>query len=68
MVIVHENRGLNHYLRDVAQVSEGRVLMPWRRMGDYPGNHDEGRELQRTVDGEKLMNDFFAAIEFPVAY
>ena len=33
-------------------------------MGGYPGNDDEGRELQRQVDGEKLMNDFFAGFEF----
>ena len=33
-------------------------------MGGYPGNDDKGRELQATVDPEKLMNDFFAAIEW----
>ena len=33
-------------------------------IGGYPGNDADGRDLQRTVDGEKLMNDFFAAYEF----
>ena len=33
-------------------------------VGGYPGNDAEGRELQRTVDSTKLMNDFFAAVEF----
>src|SRR5690606_3009936 len=33
-------------------------------VGGYPGNDDKGRELQQKVDPEKLMNDFFAAVEF----
>ena len=33
-------------------------------VGGYPGNDDKGRELQSTVDPEKLMNDFFAAINW----
>ncbi len=33
-------------------------------VGGYPGDDDRGRELQATVDPEKLMNDFFAAITF----
>src|SRR5690606_30133137 len=36
--------------------------------GGYPGNDDKGRELQKQVDPEKLMNDFFAAVEFMAAY
>ncbi len=43
--------------------------MPWppdglSSVGGYPGNDDKGRELQQQVDQTKLMNDFFAAIEF----
>ena len=37
-------------------------------VGGYPGNDTEGRELQRTVDSEKLMNDFFAAVEFMMSH
>jgi carboxymethylenebutenolidase len=37
-------------------------------MGGYPGNDDEGREMQKQVDGTKLMNDFFAAIELLMAH
>lgn len=33
----------------------------------YPGNDERGRELQREVDPGKLMNDFFAAVEFLLA-
>jgi carboxymethylenebutenolidase len=37
-------------------------------VGGYPGNDADGRELQSTVDGTKLMNDFFAAVEFLMAH
>ncbi|MEW9920559.1 YghX family hydrolase [Marimonas sp. MJW-29] len=69
VVVVHENRGLNPYIEDVARrlAKEGfMALAPdgLTSVGGYPGNDAEGRELQKTVDPEKLMNDFFAAIEF----
>ena len=52
VLVVHENRGLNPYIEDVA-----------RRLG----NDSDGRELQRTVDRAKLMNDFFAGFEHLLA-
>lgn len=69
VVVVHENRGLNPYIEDVARrlAKDGfMALAPdgLSSVGGYPGNDPEGRELQRTVDREKLLNDFFAAIEF----
>ena len=69
VVVVHENRGLNPYIEDVARrVAKAgfAALAPdgLSSVGGYPGNDDRGRELQRQVDPEKLMNDFFAAIEF----
>ncbi|MEM8731162.1 MAG: YghX family hydrolase [Pseudomonadota bacterium] len=69
VVVVHENRGLNPYIRDVARrtAKAGFVALApdgLSPMGGYPGNDEQGRELQRQVDPEKLMNDFFAAIEF----
>ena len=72
VVVVHENRGLNPYIRDVARrlAKAGFIAMApdgLTPMGGYPGNDEEGRELQRQVDGEKLMNDFFAAIEYLMA-
>ena len=33
-------------------------------LGGYPGTDDEGRTMQRTLDREKLMNDFFAGFEY----
>lgn len=69
VVVVHENRGLNPYIEDVARrlAKAGFVALApdgLTSVGGYPGNDDKGRELQRQVDPEKLMNDFFAAIEF----
>lgn len=69
VVVVHENRGLNPYIEDVTRrvAKAGFVALApdgLTSVGGYPGNDDKGRELQRSVDPEKLMNDFFAAIEF----
>jgi carboxymethylenebutenolidase len=69
VVVIHENRGLNPYIEDVARrvAKAGFIALApdgLTSVGGYPGNDAEGRELQRTVDGEKLMNDFFAAYEF----
>jgi len=69
VVVVHENRGLNPYIEDVARrvAKAGFIALApdgLSSVGGYPGNDDRGRELQQQVDPEKLMNDFFAAIEF----
>ncbi len=73
VVVVHENRGLNPYIEDVARrlAKEGFIALApdgLSSKGGYPGNDDKGRELQQQVDQTKLMNDFFAAIEFMMAY
>ncbi|MNN47451.1 Carboxymethylenebutenolidase [compost metagenome] len=69
VVVVHENRGLNPYIEDVARrvAKAGFIALApdgLSSVGGYPGNDDKGRELQATVDPEKLMNDFFAAVEW----
>ncbi len=68
VLVIHENRGLNPYIKDVARrVAKAgfMALAPdgLTSVGGYPGNDDEGRTLQRSVDREKLMNDFFAGYE-----
>jgi carboxymethylenebutenolidase len=73
VVVVHENRGLNPYIEDVARrlAKAGFLALApdgLTSVGGYPGNDDKGRELQQTVDGGKLMNDFFAAVEFLMAH
>jgi len=72
VLVVHENRGLNPYIEDVARrVAKAgfMALAPdgLTSVGGYPGNDDKGRELQRTVDRGKLMNDFFAGVEHLLA-
>jgi len=69
VVVVHENRGLNPYIEDVARrlAKEGFIafapdaLTP---LGGYPGNDDDGRELQRQRDRDEMYEDFAAAIDF----
>ena len=69
VLVVHENRGLNPYIEDVVRraAKAGYLaigpdgLTP---LGGYPGTDDEGREMQRELDGAKLMADFFAAFEY----
>ncbi|MFP1791444.1 YghX family hydrolase [Lonsdalea quercina] len=69
VVVAHENRGLNPYIEDVARrvAKAGFIALApdgLSSVGGYPGNDDKGRELQQQVDPTKLMNDFFAAVEF----
>lgn len=69
VLVVHENRGLNPYIEDVARRLAKAGFMALApdgltSVGGYPGNDAEGRELQSSVDGTKLMNDFFAGFEF----
>jgi len=73
VVVVHENRGLNPYIRDVARraAKAGFIAIApdgLTPLGGYPGNDEEGRALQQQVDPTKLMNDFFAAVEFMIAH
>ena len=68
VVVVHENRGLNPYVEDVARrvaVAGFLALAPdgLTPLGGYPGNDDDGRAMQKQLDGAKLVEDFFAAYE-----
>jgi carboxymethylenebutenolidase len=69
VVVVHENRGLNPYIEDVARrlAAAGFIafapdaLYP---LGGYPGNDDDGRTLQRERDAGEIIEDFSAALDF----
>jgi carboxymethylenebutenolidase len=69
VLVVHENRGLNPYIKDVARrlAKQGFVafapdaLFP---VGGYPGNDDDGRALQNNLDRDKMEQDFTAAARF----
>ena len=73
VLVVHENRGLNPYIEDVVRrlgKAGYLALGPdgLTSLGGYPGNDEEGRELQSQVDPAKLMQDFFAGYEYLAAH
>ena len=62
VLVIHENRGLNPYIEDVARraaVAGFLTLAPdgLSPVGGYPGNDDDGRTAQRNLDPEKLDQD-----------
>ena len=73
VLVVHENRGLNPYIEDVARRAavEGFVtlapdgLFP---VGGYPGNDDDGRALQAKLDQAKLRTDILNGAAFLKAH
>lgn len=72
VVVAHEDQGLTPHIEDVARrvAKAGFIALApdgLTAVGGYPGNDEAGRELQSKVDPEKLMNDFFAAVEFLMA-
>ncbi|MEZ5535866.1 MAG: dienelactone hydrolase family protein [Thiolinea sp.] len=66
VLVVHENRGLNPYIMDVARrlAKQGYLAFApdaLHTLGGYPGNDDEGREMQKSLDRGKIEQDFIAA-------
>jgi len=66
VLVVHENRGLNPYVKDVARrlAKEGFIAFApdaLHPLGGYPGNDDEGRAMQRSLERDKIEQDFKAA-------
>src|SRR5690606_6615945 len=69
VIVVHENRGLNPYIRDVARrlaVAGFVALAPdaLSPLGGYPGDDDKGREMQAKRDRFEMLEDFIAAADF----
>jgi carboxymethylenebutenolidase len=73
VVVIHENRGLNPYIEDVARrvAKAGFIgfapdaLTP---LGGYPGNDDDGRAMQRERDRDEMLEDFIAAVNYMQAH
>ena len=73
VLVVHENRGLNPYIEDVARraAAEGFLalapdgLFP---VGGYPGNDDDGRTLQGNLDQGKLRTEMLNGAHFLKAH
>ncbi|HTF16781.1 MAG TPA: dienelactone hydrolase family protein [Chryseolinea sp.] len=68
IVVVHENRGLNPYIEDVgrrAALAGFVSLAPdaLTPLGGYPGNDDQGRELQAKRDRNEMLEDFIAGFD-----
>jgi carboxymethylenebutenolidase len=66
VLVVHENRGLNPYIKDVARrlaVAKFIAFAPdgLTSAGGYPGDDEKGLELFRQVDAAKMREDFLAA-------
>ena len=73
VVVFHENRGLNPYIEDVARraaVAGFLALAPdgLAPVGGYPGNDDDGRTLQRSLDPEKLDQDMINSARYLKAH
>lgn len=69
VLVIHENRGLNPYIEDVARraaVAGFLALAPdgLAPVGGYPGNDDDGRKLQRSLDQVKLKQDMLNSARY----
>lgn len=69
VLVIHENRGLNPYIEDVARRAavEGFLALAPDGLypdGGYPGNDDEGRSLQANLNQEKLRTDMLNSAKF----
>lgn len=66
VLVIHENRGLNPYIEDVARRLAKAGYMAFApdgltSVGGYPGDDTKGAAAFRTVDGKKMTEDFVAA-------
>ncbi|HEY5622466.1 MAG TPA: dienelactone hydrolase family protein [Gammaproteobacteria bacterium] len=73
VLIIHENRGLNPHIEDVARraaVAGFLALAPdgLAPVGGYPGNDDDGRDLQRSLNPAELDRDMINSARFLKAH
>jgi len=69
VLVVHENRGLNPYIEDVARraaVEGFLALAPdgLAPVGGYPGNDDDGKVMQKSLDPDKLFTDLLNSARY----
>jgi len=69
VLVVHENRGLNPYIEDVARRLAVAGFLAYApdaltSLGGYPGNDDEGRAMQAKLAPDKITEDFAAATKW----
>jgi carboxymethylenebutenolidase len=68
-LVIHENRGLNPYIEDVARrlaVLDFVAYAPdgLTSVGGYPGDDEKGAAAFRTVNGPKMAEDFVASAKW----
>ncbi len=73
VLVIHENRGLNPYIEDVARraATEGFLALApdgLSPVGGYPGNDDDGRALQAGLDQSKLRTDMVNSARYLKAH
>ena len=66
VLVIHENRGLNPYIEDVARrlaIARFMAFAPdgLTSVGGYPGDDEKGAQLFAQVDASKMKQDFLAA-------
>lgn len=69
VLVIHENRGLNPYIEDVARRLATANYIAFApdgltSVGGYPGSDEKGAEAFRKVDGKKMTEDFVAAAKW----
>src|SRR4029453_654466 len=69
VLVIHENRGLNPYIEDVARraATEGFLALApdgLSPVGGYPGNDDDGRSLQAALDQAKFRTDIVKSARY----
>ena len=69
VLVVHENRGLNPHIEDIARrlaLDEFIAFAPDALfpLGGYPGDEDQAREVFSKLDQAKTRNDFLAAVAY----
>jgi carboxymethylenebutenolidase len=69
VLVVHENRGLNPHIQDIARRIALEHFMAFAPdalapLGGYPGDEDRARELFAKLDQEKVREDFVAAARY----
>ena len=69
VLVIHENRGLNPYIEDVARrlaLARFVAFAPdgLTSVGGYPGNDEKGAVAFREVDGKKMTEDFVASAKW----
>ena len=69
VLVIHENRGLNPYIEDVARRLATANFIAFApdgltSIGGYPGDEEKAAAAFRNVDGKKMMEDFVASAEW----